>query len=87
MIANVAELGSWVRAARKRAGLTQAELARKAGVARNSVIALERGDGIRAEVGKVFDVLAALGVALEPVPYERMSFREALEKAANVRLP
>jgi len=87
MITNVVELGAWVKAARRAAGMTQADLARKAGVARNSVIALEQGHCVRAELGKVFSVLGALGVAIETVPFVRPSFRDALEQAAGVTLP
>jgi transcriptional regulator with XRE-family HTH domain len=83
MITNVAELGAWIRAARKQAGMTQASLAEKAGIARNSLIALESGRALRAEIGKVFRVLSALDTALEPVAYQRPSFKQALEQSVG----
>ncbi|MDR2973195.1 MAG: type II toxin-antitoxin system Y4mF family antitoxin [Propionibacteriaceae bacterium] len=62
-----------VRAARKRAGLSQAELALKAGVGRRFVVDVEAGHP-RAELGKVLAVLDAVGVhalALPPPPVTR----------------
>lgn len=59
-----AQLGAVVRGARTRAGLTQAQLADRAGVSRRWLIALEHGAGERAELGKILDTLDALGLAL-----------------------
>lgn len=58
------ELGQVVKAVRHAQGLTQAEVAHRAHVSRPFVIALERGTGPRAEVGRVFAVLRALGLRL-----------------------
>jgi HTH-type transcriptional regulator/antitoxin HipB len=56
-----------VRAARKRAGLSQAELALKAGVGRRFVVDVEAGHP-RAELGKVLAVLDAVGVHALALP-------------------
>lgn len=55
-----AELGAVVREARSAAQLTQADLARRAGVSREWLIGLERGTRPRAELTKILDVLSAL---------------------------
>jgi transcriptional regulator with XRE-family HTH domain len=55
-----------VRAWRKLRGLTQAQVADRAGVARETVIRLERGDG-GVSVENLFRVLRALGI-LDGVP-------------------
>lgn len=52
-------LGFAVRDARVAVGLTQAELAEKAGVSREWLNGVERGKRPRAEVGKLLDVLMA----------------------------
>lgn len=59
-----AQVGATVRGARTRAGITQTELASRAGVSRRWLIALEAGNGQRAELGKVLDTLDAVGLAL-----------------------
>ena len=56
---DAADLGAAIRAARRRGGLTQAELADRAGVSRQWLVAVEKGHH-RAEIGKV---LAVAGVA------------------------
>ena len=56
-----ADVGAAIRAARRADGLTQAQLAERAGVGRQWLVALERGHD-RAELGKVVAVLAALGL-------------------------
>lgn len=58
-----AELGLAIRAARKRHGLTQAELAGLAGTGMRFISELERGKS-SVELGKVLDVLAVLGLRL-----------------------
>jgi transcriptional regulator with XRE-family HTH domain len=63
-------LGMLVREQRRRLGLTQAQLARRAGVSRQWLSGLERGrEG--AELGRVLRTLACAGVILkfeEPQP-------------------
>jgi y4mF family transcriptional regulator len=54
------DVGASIRALRRSLGLTQAELAARAGVGRQWLVAVERGHE-RAEIGKVAAVLAALG--------------------------
>lgn len=74
-----ADLGALIREHRRKLGLDQSELARRAGASRQWVIAMERGKP-RAEVGLVFRALAALGIALtvaEPGAVDRRSGRRA----------
>ncbi|WP_246464955.1 helix-turn-helix domain-containing protein [Ruania alkalisoli] len=58
------QVGAAIRGARIRAGITQAELAERAGVSRRWLIAVEAGDGQRAELGKVLDTLDSLDLAI-----------------------
>ncbi|WP_419938649.1 helix-turn-helix transcriptional regulator [Candidatus Palauibacter sp.] len=64
-----ADIGEIVRAARKDAGLRQHELAGAAGVGLRFIVDLEAGKPT-AQIGKVLQVLAALGcsVAILPPP-------------------
>ena len=57
------DLGLAIRDQRRRLKLSQAELARKAGVGRQWVVAVERGKS-RAELGLVLRTLTALDLAL-----------------------
>src|SRR4051812_22520168 len=59
----VRDVGAAVRDARVRQGLTQGELARRAGVSREWLIRLERG-GPRLELQLVLDTLAAVDLSL-----------------------
>lgn len=67
MFTTVRDLGAAVRHRRREAGLTQAMLADRAGVSRQWLSGFESGKNPAAEVGKVLDVLTALGLALELV--------------------
>jgi HTH-type transcriptional regulator/antitoxin HipB len=58
------DLGAAIRDRRRELGLDQATLARRIGVTRQWVIAIERGRS-RAEVGLVMRALAALDMRLE----------------------
>ena len=60
-----AAFGSAVRAARRRAGLTQSDLAHRAGVGRRFVVDVECGHS-RAELGKALALLEVLDVYLAP---------------------
>jgi HTH-type transcriptional regulator/antitoxin HipB len=58
------QLGTTIRAAREDRNWTQVELARRAGVGREWLVAVERGRHSRAEVGMILRVLSALDVEL-----------------------
>lgn len=58
-----ADVGALIRERRKKLGLDQSELARRMGVSRQWVVAVERGK-LRAEIGLVLRALAALGIVL-----------------------
>ncbi|MGQ0544020.1 MAG: helix-turn-helix domain-containing protein [Betaproteobacteria bacterium] len=66
------ELGEAVLVARKAAGLTQAQLAQRAGVGDKFLYNLERGKGTL-RVDKVMAVLAALGLMPLIVPVELLA--------------
>lgn len=59
------QLGAAIHDARTRAGLTQANLAERAGVSRKWLIGLEQGARTGAELGKVFDVMRALNLSIQ----------------------
>ncbi len=67
-IRTLADLAAAVRRTRKQRGLTQADLAKLAGVSRNWVISLESGTAGRAELGRTLDVLTALDLHLNLLP-------------------
>lgn len=58
-VSTAKELGAYVRGERRAQGLTQVELASRAGVSRDWLIRLEAGER-RLEVGLVLDVLNSL---------------------------
>lgn len=62
----VRDVGATVRDARAQRGLTQAELARRAGVSREWLVRLEHGSP-RLEMQLVLDTLAAVGLSLAAV--------------------
>lgn len=64
-----AEIGSIVKSTRKAAGLRQDELAGAAGVGPRFVIDLETGKPT-VQLGKVLQVLSALGCSIKIVPPE-----------------
>lgn len=59
-----AQLGAAIRDARKTAGLTQSQLADRAGVSRRWLITLENGKAPGAELTKILTTLAALDLQL-----------------------
>ncbi|GAA1705994.1 hypothetical protein GCM10009745_62300 [Kribbella yunnanensis] len=63
-IRSARNLGAAVRDARRRQGLTQQELARRAGVSREWLVRLEKGHA-RLELQLVLNTLAAVGLVLE----------------------
>lgn len=66
-VRTMADVGAVVRDARERAGLTQVELARRAGVSREWLIKVERAR-TAAEMWRVLDVLEELGLILHVSP-------------------
>lgn len=76
-----AQIGAATRSARRRAGLTQQQLAERAGVSRRWLIALESGHSERAELGKVLDTLDTLGLDLtvSTTPRATSSLADLLE--------
>lgn len=72
-----AQIGAAIRSARRRADLTQQQLAERAGVSRRWLIALESGHSERAELGKVLDTLDTLGLDLTVTATPRATSRLA----------
>ncbi|MBM7000740.1 helix-turn-helix domain-containing protein [bacterium] len=62
-----------VRAARREQGLTQRELARRAGVSERLVLALELGDAPGIQLDKLMSVTQALGIRLFAEPPLRVA--------------
>ncbi|HEV7159037.1 MAG TPA: helix-turn-helix domain-containing protein [Caulobacteraceae bacterium] len=56
-------LGAQVRLARKQRGMTESELAERAGVARSTLQLIEKGDP-KVEIGLVFEAAALAGTPL-----------------------
>lgn len=85
------ELGADVKTWRKLRGLTQAQLADRAGVARNTLGNLERGDGIGTEnllrVLRALGILESLSRALDPYESEigRLRFDQQLPDRVRPR--
>lgn len=63
MLKTTQDVATAVRHARKQRGLTQAQLAQRAGVGRDWLVRLEKGNP-RLELSKVLDTFAALGLSL-----------------------
>lgn len=75
------QLGALLRERRKRAGMTQAELAGAANVSRAFLIGLENGKRPGAELGRVLAVVRALGAGLrvaEVAPRTERAFDDVL---------
>jgi HTH-type transcriptional regulator/antitoxin HipB len=67
MLTTVRDLGAAVRHRRREVRLSQATLAGRAGVSRQWLSAFESGKTPAAELGRVLDVLSALGLAIDLV--------------------
>lgn len=80
MMRNEIELGHALKAERLRRGMTQAELAELAHVSRAFIIGIERGTAHRAEIGRVFRVIRALGFGVTMLQDETPDFTEALRQ-------
>lgn len=65
------DLGLVIRDRRRKLGLSQTELARKVGVGRQWIVAIERGKS-GAELGLVLRTLSALGLSLATDAGERL---------------
>src|SRR5687767_916992 len=85
-----AQLGSFIRRARKAQGLTQASVARAAGVSRLTLNQLENGVFPDLGIKKVSTILATLGLELhvQPLGPEQKSrdFLSMASSTANVSL-
>jgi transcriptional regulator with XRE-family HTH domain len=68
-----ADLGRTIRAERRRAGLTQAELARRAGIASNHLSRLESGEKIDPRFATIAKLALALNVSLDRLAQVRGS--------------
>lgn len=66
-VGNCTALGGAIYQRRTQLGLTQAELARRANVSRQWLVAVERGKDT-AEVGRLLAVVRVLGLQLELTP-------------------
>jgi HTH-type transcriptional regulator / antitoxin HipB len=79
-IGNADDLGHYLRDRRRAAGLTQTDLAARAGVSRRWLSDLEAGKPT-AEVGLVLKVIAALDMILDlqPLPDQDIDLDELLD--------
>lgn len=84
MLTTVRDLGAAVRHARDQAGLSQQELADRAGVHRQWVTRLETGASPAAAMRKVFDVLAVLGLGVDLVPMQRNDAKDSDDPFAGL---
>lgn len=73
------ELGAALRARRESAGLTQEQVASRAGISRALLIDLEKGRRTRAELGRVLAVIRALDAAIHLEDAIQPSFNAALD--------
>jgi y4mF family transcriptional regulator len=79
-IRNTGDLGHYLLDRRRAAGLTQTDLAARAGVSRRWLSDLEAGKPT-AEIGLVFKVIAALDMILDlrPLPHQDIDLDELLD--------
>lgn len=83
VIQTTSALGSAIRAARKRAGLSQEQLAQNAGVSRSWLSRLEGGKRT-AEIGRILSVLHALKIGLVFESIEDLQQTAASDGATTV---
>lgn len=78
----LAEIGRRIAVARKQIGLTQVELARKAGVSRPTIDLLENGRATEIGYSKLARILAVLGLEfrLQPVSPQRPTLEDLLNE-------
>jgi transcriptional regulator with XRE-family HTH domain len=75
-------LSAAVRAMRRRRGLTQAELAARAGLPRAKIIQIEKGES-GVSIGAYASAAGALGAELALAPRQRPTLEEARELFAR----
>lgn len=80
-MAGILEIGEQIRRARRARKLSAVELAARAGIHRNTLLALETGKG-NIELVKLFSVCGELGLELLLVPQQAAAMRAA-ESAAG----
>ena len=82
---SLGEIGTRIASARKRNGLTQFELARRAGVSRPTVDLLENGRASEIGYSKLVRILAVLGLQfrLQPVTPERPTLDDLLREESE----
>ena len=81
-MSNLVAIGSRVASRRRTLGLTQSELARKAGVSRATLDALENGRSGELGYSKVANILSALGLELrlQEANRQRPTLEDLLEE-------
>lgn len=79
---NTAHVSTEVRSMRRRRGLTQAELAARAGLPRAKIIQIEKGES-GVSIGAYAAAAAALGAELALAPLRRPTLEEARELFAD----
>lgn len=79
-IRNEFELGAALRARRVRAGLTQADVAARAGVSRAFVIDVEKGRRPRAELNRVLGIMRTLDAAIELIDHREPAVDDVLAR-------
>lgn len=78
---SIENLGAALRAKRRAAGLTQAELAERAGCRRQTVLSIESGESAKTHV--LLGLLAALGLGLAVVDAEAGPASGAAEESSG----
>lgn len=87
---NMQEIGAALRAARKKQGLTQAQLANELGMSRATISGIETGQVLEIGIRKVVRICGRLGVELavvarRPYPTLQELRQEQLEKERRQR--
>jgi transcriptional regulator with XRE-family HTH domain len=82
---SLSQFGKSVSDARKEQGLRQIDLAKRAGLSRATIDALENGRASDIGVSKLSRVLAALGLelAIRPITNERPTLDELMKEDAD----
>lgn len=82
---DLAEIGRRTASTRKQAGLTQFELAKRAGVSRPTIDLLENGRATEIGYSKLTRILAVLGLEfrLQPVSPQRPTLEDLLKEESE----